>query len=156
MRDVRRDYENYKKRGTRVSVSNPSTTYNDNELIVFTLPENVYITKVFVDVIKADTTAGATLDVVAVKHTPKPKFADFTASTDVLADEITIDSTGLKVCSTCAIKKFDGKYTVATRNGNTAGAGDGYFAVVVEYVEYTNTSEELTDIPMYPTEAITA
>jgi len=153
-KDIRRDYENYKKRGVRVSISNPDVKNNTNNLIVFQLPENVYVTRVLVDVIKADSTTGSTIDIVAVPAVPQPKWADFESSTTVLADEIAVDSTGLKVCDTCNIMKLEGNWIIAARDGDVAGAGDGYFAVVIEYIEYTNTADELTRIPNYEEEII--
>jgi len=157
MKDIRRDYENYRTRETRYAVSNPCLDYDTNELILFTLPAGVYICKNLVDVVKADGVAGATIDIVAVPASPKPTFADIQAATTVIADEVAVDATGLKCCTTCECIKFEKEMIIATRNGDTAGDGTGAFSVTVKFLEYLKGSENgLLRIPMRQAEAIEA
>jgi len=154
MVDIRRDYDNYRTRKARFSVSNPSLEYKDNELILFHLPKNVLIQRIYTCVVQADSQAGATIDLVAVPAIPKPTFDDITNADVVLADEIDISTEGVKGCDTCTAQLLDKEMIIATRNGDVAGNADGAFSIVIEFLELNKKEDSLTRIPRLESEMI--
>ena len=132
MADLTREGLNNQKRKISVNVSEVADT-KDN--IFFQLPQNIITTAATVIVLKADSTSGATMDIVA-------------NGTSTLKNEVKVDTvdTTRDVFETGS-KYFDTGALIEVKAGDTAPAGDGEIILVVEYIELDRTTGEYTPYP---------
>jgi len=120
---------NNMKRDDAICVSEVYATAGD--FIIANIPEETVVLKSVLNVLKADSTAGATMDIVVNGVT--------------VNDEVKVDTVGVNTGSeTLGYFKTGGKIEVKT--GGTAGAGDGLQQLVLEYVELNKVNGEYTTV----------
>jgi len=119
MADYRLEAKNNQKKEFSSFASGivPTSTAVDD---FFTLPEASVVTRASVIVLKADSTSGATVDVVVAGVT--------------VADEVKVDAVGVSD-GTQANTYFATGGAATVKPGSTAPAGDGLMKVFFEYVE---------------------
>lgn len=145
MADLTRVGLNNQKREVYVGVGEACPTTANT---IFNLPKNSVVTRAYLEVLTADSTAGAEMQV--------------TVGSTVVADRVGVDTVGtaegkLTVTSTDGTTTVTGDipYTtpayfatggaVGIASGAVAPAGDGSVRLVVEYIELDKLSGEYTD-----------
>ena len=135
--DYKRDYKNSEKKG--VCSSSGTLIPADNDAIaiadtatLFRLPAFAVVTNAFIVVKKGATTGTQTLKITV-------------GSTDVIA-AVAVGTADGAIKGGTVTRAYTGTGADVTVTGGVAELADGEFEVVVEYVEYTKTTGELTNI----------
>lgn len=127
--NVIREGRNNMKRDDSNIVSEIYATAGDFEEVI--LPEEVVVLDSYLNVLKADSTSGATMDIVVAGTT--------------VNDEVKVDTTGVNT-GTQKFTYFKTGGLVEVKTGDTAGAGDGLQQLVLRYIELNKVTGEYTKV----------
>ena len=119
------------KKGVRVFVGDITEADVVGGSVICNLPDEVYVTKAFIDVVTPSSTTSATVDLQV--------------GSAVVADECDATTAGYSAGTNAPAKFANGGQIKAVAGATAPAAGDLTCTVYVEYIEYSRALGELTD-----------